>query len=80
MAHAIGCLGTAINHVRVERAKRAESVIRLAVPKRNQNRRLVVAVIDQGNKRYRLLPVREGHLRHVRAAMFHHEVKYLHKM
>jgi len=82
MAHAIGCLGTpiAVTVCRRERAKRAERGVRLAVPKRNQTRTMLVAAVTTTPGRFRLLPVREGHLRHVRAAMFYHEAQYLHKL
>ena len=78
MAYAIGCLGTGTDHAsnyRKERAKAANrKVARRLVPKvaRNQDRALTFAVIArEGTDRVKVIPVRKGHLNHVKTAYFH---------
>lgn len=76
MAHAIGCLGTgAVTVCRAERAKRKN--VAPLIPRRNQNRTMTWAVIErEGTTRVKVIPVRQGHLHHVKSAFMWGEVKY----
>lgn len=87
MAYAIGCLGSGTDHAAVYRRERQKSATRKVArrlvprPTRNQNRQITFAVISrEGTDRVRVIPVRQGHLHHVKQAYFHADtVKYLGK-
>jgi len=74
MAHAIGCLGSAVQTYRREKkaaARRATKRGKL----RNQNRKMAVVVVSHdGGKTFRGVKCRQGHLHHVRAAFLYADV------
>lgn len=81
MAHAIGCLGSAVDVCRRERAERAIRKVQVQVPKRNQGRERRFAVISYaGTNLVRVVGTRAGHLHHVqRAYLWAEKVEYLTK-
>lgn len=84
MAHAIGCLGesAATSVYRRERAKAEKRQHeRKAVrkgPIRNQQRVMCIAVVSRPEEKLvKLVKVRKGHLRHVKAAFWYSDVRYV---
>lgn len=69
MAHAIGCLGSAVETYRHERAKKARRDSLKRGPVRNQKRKTALAVVQhEGDAHVKLVRVRVGHLHHIQQA------------
>lgn len=74
MSFAIGCLGQGTDHVAAYRAAKVakrEKVVRLAVPRRNQDRVMRLVAIPRPNGRILVQPVRAGHIGDVRMAYYY---------
>ncbi len=81
MAHAIGCLGSAVQTYRAEKAAaRKRTSARRAIrngPTRNQDRkRIIVSVIHEDGFE-KLVLARRGHFTHVNNAFWHANCKVI---
>lgn len=74
MAHAIGCLGTAVQTYRTERKLAKRRAARRG-KLRNQDRKpAVVLVSHDGGRRFTPVRCRQGQLHHVKAAFFYADI------